>query len=894
MASANCTDAISHDHPSRVAPLLSYNRDFLLSLRDKEICKKLPTGFDLSLLSEIEEAASHPPEWQRGTASSSVHASRRSEFGSSSYGRVDGSSGYSRGANSRWDTRSSASSDKDGSAAVEHDYGRRSAVQHRRLGQKPEQDGLLGSGVFPRSSGHHQGWSSALKDKGDSHYQLDKTNEPYQPPRPQKSGPYSRKDVTDTCNDETFGSSECSDQKRQDEERMRRESFELMRKEQRKVLQGMQKNVPGMHAENDISSLLVGCQIDSVLESRNDEKLESNVSHLVSKGECPNLSSIGSNAPPRPLVPPGFASASTETCISKQLHKSSLSSKVDNSGNDDSSHLASNHPIVNGKEYTLNLKDKFDSSDPNSLSSNLGFFDHSYCAERPACDASVPFDSKKRESILCRDSTESKTTVPEGLDTSRQVTSALIMEKLFGHDFEKDGGAQAPKSSIPDETLWTAPLSSKFESWFLEHNKPEDSSQDSSRVILSLIVGTEKDESGSAPFSVENLPDSFGISETYHRSSAGSSMLTCEDLEQSILAEVEGTSSLDGGTVNPNGELPRADVDNEASEHLLTLLQKGPTQSKEDYLVIEDMKYGDSSLGSLCSNLPDEPGKPLTLEALFGSAFMQELHSMDAPVSGLRPKVDGTLPGDTTVSSEFPIKLDLSLHDSFISPDGSGRKDPPREIDDVIRHRPEALTFSAMDQSERSSSSSSASQVAWPDVSHHRLHAQPLLSRLHFSHSNQEMTSGYPYQLEHSTSHHHDPLHQFLSNPDLHLQQRFDPRFHLQMSPQAMPMPRGFAQHPLQYFPRGGPLPHAVASSHLEAMHHALPGHHNQMIYGMRMPGMMAMDPSGRQMEAEAQLHQHHHHHHLHQQLNSHAAHLSGAGQARFFNPELSSAPRNR
>ncbi|XP_078439826.1 chorismate synthase isoform X2 [Wolffia australiana] len=776
MASANCTDAISHDHPSRVAPLLSYNRDFLLSLRDKEICKKLPTGFDLSLLSEIEEAASHPPEWQRGTASSSVHASRRSEFGSSSYGRVDGSSGYSRGANSRWDTRSSASSDKDGSAAVEHDYGRRSAVQHRRLGQKPEQDGLLGSGVFPRSSGHHQGWSSALKDKGDSHYQLDKTNEPYQPPRPQKSGPYSRKDVTDTCNDETFGSSECSDQKRQDEERMRRESFELMRKEQRKVLQGMQKNVPGMHAENDISSLLVGCQIDSVLESRNDEKLESNVSHLVSKGECPNLSSIGSNAPPRPLVPPGFASASTETCISKQLHKSSLSSK----------------------------------------------------------------------------------------------------------------------SSIPDETLWTAPLSSKFESWFLEHNKPEDSSQDSSRVILSLIVGTEKDESGSAPFSVENLPDSFGISETYHRSSAGSSMLTCEDLEQSILAEVEGTSSLDGGTVNPNGELPRADVDNEASEHLLTLLQKGPTQSKEDYLVIEDMKYGDSSLGSLCSNLPDEPGKPLTLEALFGSAFMQELHSMDAPVSGLRPKVDGTLPGDTTVSSEFPIKLDLSLHDSFISPDGSGRKDPPREIDDVIRHRPEALTFSAMDQSERSSSSSSASQVAWPDVSHHRLHAQPLLSRLHFSHSNQEMTSGYPYQLEHSTSHHHDPLHQFLSNPDLHLQQRFDPRFHLQMSPQAMPMPRGFAQHPLQYFPRGGPLPHAVASSHLEAMHHALPGHHNQMIYGMRMPGMMAMDPSGRQMEAEAQLHQHHHHHHLHQQLNSHAAHLSGAGQARFFNPELSSAPRNR
>lgn len=68
---------------------------------------------------------------------------------------------------------------------VSTDSGRRSVNQHRRLGQKPEQDGLLGSGVFPRPSGY-QSWTSGSKDRGDGHYQLNKSSEPYQPPRPYK------------------------------------------------------------------------------------------------------------------------------------------------------------------------------------------------------------------------------------------------------------------------------------------------------------------------------------------------------------------------------------------------------------------------------------------------------------------------------------------------------------------------------------------------------------------------------------------------------------------------------------------------------------------------------------------------------------------------------------
>ena len=65
------------------------------------------------------------------------------------------------------------------------DHGRRGANQHQRPGQKPEKDGLLGSGSFPRASGF-QGWNSGSKDREEGPHQLQKSSEPYQPPRPFK------------------------------------------------------------------------------------------------------------------------------------------------------------------------------------------------------------------------------------------------------------------------------------------------------------------------------------------------------------------------------------------------------------------------------------------------------------------------------------------------------------------------------------------------------------------------------------------------------------------------------------------------------------------------------------------------------------------------------------
>lgn len=148
-----------HFYSSFRSSILSYRRDLLLSLREKDVCKRLPAGFDSSLLrykllrtspplrylscpvkqthsevaletSEIEEAASSSLEWQRSLGSSSLHPSKRSDYGPPSFSRVDG---YSRGNNTRWDTRSSGSSDKDGNTLTDRDTFSQGSILHLKL-----------------------------------------------------------------------------------------------------------------------------------------------------------------------------------------------------------------------------------------------------------------------------------------------------------------------------------------------------------------------------------------------------------------------------------------------------------------------------------------------------------------------------------------------------------------------------------------------------------------------------------------------------------------------------------------------------------------------------------------------------------------------------------------
>ncbi|KAL0309267.1 UNVERIFIED_CONTAM: hypothetical protein Sradi_5869000 [Sesamum radiatum] len=265
-------------------PKITYPREFLLSLSNLDICKKLPSGFDESLLCEFEDAIQSTQDRPRNPGSLPLQGFRRNEYGSSPPTRGD-SSNYSRGIYGKWDSRSSGRNDRDSDSQSdrESDSGRRYGHHARRSWQTSEQDGLLGSGSFPRPSGYAGGIAAP------------------------KAVPYSRRD-TDSYNDETFGSTECSNEDKAEEERRRRASFEMMRKEQQKVLQEKQKLLLEKHKSSDVSAL------HELLEDKKEKKesfLRNN--EFEDSAATPTLgndsekSSFASNSPAsRPLVPPGF------------------------------------------------------------------------------------------------------------------------------------------------------------------------------------------------------------------------------------------------------------------------------------------------------------------------------------------------------------------------------------------------------------------------------------------------------------------------------------------------------------------------------------------------------------------------------------------------------------
>ncbi|TKY65401.1 hypothetical protein E2542_SST08259 [Spatholobus suberectus] len=293
------------DQGSQKKLKISYTREFLLSLSGLDVCGELPSGFDRSLLSEFEDASQ---DRQRSTGGLSMHSFRRNEYGSSPPTKGDS---FSRGVHGKWETRSSGRSDRDSDSQSEwdSDSGKRFGNQSRRSWQGPEHDGLLGSGSFPRPSGYAPGLS-APKFRANDNYQLNRSNEPYHPPRPYKA-PHSRRETNDSYNDETFGSLEYTSEDRAEEERKRRASFELMRKEQQKAFQEKHKlNLDKDKDDFDITSLID--DNEKRLVNRSNESVEppGTIAALSNDEKSSSLSQTSSAA--RPLVPPGFASTKLE------------------------------------------------------------------------------------------------------------------------------------------------------------------------------------------------------------------------------------------------------------------------------------------------------------------------------------------------------------------------------------------------------------------------------------------------------------------------------------------------------------------------------------------------------------------------------------------------------
>ncbi|XP_057780476.1 uncharacterized protein LOC130999023 [Salvia miltiorrhiza] len=667
-------------------PKISYSREFLLSISTSDICKKLPSGFDESLSSEMEEALLKLPDRTRIPGSLPYQGFRRNEYSSSPPTRGDTST-YSRGIYGKWDSRSSARSDRDSDSQSDKDSdsGKRFGNQSRRPWQTPEHDGLLGSGSFPRPSGYSAGISAA-KVRPNEQNQLSRSSEPYHPPRPYKAVPHSRKD-TDAFNDETFGSIESTNEDRAEQERRRRASFEMMRKEQHKALQEKQIN-SGKSKVGDVLSLCEGL-VDSKEEKglfvRNNELEVSAVTPALSNDS--EKSSLSSQAPAsRPLVPPGFKTNPLEKSAGlKSLIHPSLSEVLkpvtSESAADADPNL--NQNANHGLESRLSEEISLVGGQPTDKTQQTLLLN-----KGEHVNVHVSLDGPKQTAIedqLFRISSPLQThgtlddpnfanLNAEGLEDktvcdSSRSHSTSILEKIFGSTLstKNDGHSSSVElhNNKPDDR-WSpkSANSSKFAQWFSEEEAKaaDDVSSAGQKDLLSLIVGSDKAAAN-------------GISDqacSNSKEDAVPTVLTCEDLEQSILSEY-GTKTTNTqphmkSWTSAGGDIAQSSghADNHASLHLLSMLQKSSDQTNTVVSPV-NINLADKQVVSqehdraTVMNEPKEEengnlGKTLTLEALFGTAFMKELESVGAPVSVQRGST-GSARVDAPEAHAFPFTI---------------------------------------------------------------------------------------------------------------------------------------------------------------------------------------------------------------------------------------------
>ncbi|CAM6092069.1 unnamed protein product [Calypogeia fissa] len=148
---------------------------------------------------------------------------------------------------------------------------------------------------------------------------ISRNSEPYHPSRPLKQGPtFGRREETDFVNDETFGSETSTTDDRAEQERKRREAFELMRKDHQRLLQKQQKLISQKHEErlanpesnasrkHDESALWDSSLSSDVTPSsppRSPEKGVPDSETAVALVSTP----VVAPSTPRPAIPPGFA-----------------------------------------------------------------------------------------------------------------------------------------------------------------------------------------------------------------------------------------------------------------------------------------------------------------------------------------------------------------------------------------------------------------------------------------------------------------------------------------------------------------------------------------------------------------------------------------------------------
>ncbi|GFS38796.1 hypothetical protein Acr_00g0059470 [Actinidia rufa] len=495
---------------------------------------------------------------------------------------------------------------------------------------------------------------SAPKVGSNDHYQLNRSSEPYPPPRPYKAGPYSRRDTKDSYNDETFGGTEYTSDDRVEEERRRRVSFEMTRKEQQQAFQDKQKLDLDKHKDghvSDITELLEDAKEGTrVFSSRSYELDES-----VAQPQLNNDSGKSSLQTPafRPPVPPGFRSAILESTSSTgplfpshsaEVIKSFLTSGPGLRFWCTSGGLNLRKSLSQAKAVVPDgtLDDQEERQTVQKMGSREQQYENTSIHAPSLTKGQRVFDSSADVEVsnkkLGTDNQLCQTSYL--LETSETLAGSEINEfdtkKHHDTDYEMTHGA--PMLCCLPSSL-NGFLKMLYFSSTAEKKAAEDPSSAMRNDLLSLIVSGEK---GGSQVSDVNATQHFpsdlslqssefingrmtsstiGISEQFNNSKEEvvSTIVTCEDLEQTILSEYSERSRLKDITQSPN-------LESGSSNNLHV------SEGSIIGTALDNSKEGKAE--NICHS-----GKTLTLETLFGSAFMKELQSVDAPVSIQRGSV---------------------------------------------------------------------------------------------------------------------------------------------------------------------------------------------------------------------------------------------------------------
>ncbi|XP_024356364.1 uncharacterized protein [Physcomitrium patens] len=557
-----------------------------------------------------------------------------------------------------------------------------------------ERDGLLGSGNRPPPQAHTR---------------VGRPADNYQPSRPRVKAPvYGRREDTDIVNDETFGFLESSHDDRSDQERKRREAFELMRKEQHR------------HVQEQKQSLTKSGK--SAVNLKHDENsLWDNPSH-----QSPPLSPVPKTAitpvptPPRPAVPPGFSNVLQQRLNSNQtpLQQNDAQGNHGRHSKDDS-------------VKDQNLLDPDKTGDPSARSSSSIADIKEIKIATPVAKMNVDSDVETKVVVTeaTKDNTRNDSLSSEGslerkrsaglpdmwsfnlegqdLDSVSDILSTedassirkeSLLDKLFGNaapttidDFALPSDLSKNEPLIPasDEENWSGSLSkaSKFAHWFHAEEDKFTTSQTSSSKNLMSLFGSSEHTKNSAPlekdiqsigglgsfmmsgFNVLPMPvgpslegiekglanmvkvpnpnnhtvtnNSFtenSIAQHKQVPNTPPVFMTCEDIEQALLAEAAGS----GPQLETNTPLSLAEEETppksaaSASQHLLSLILKKPPTLEaglpSKVMDMEDTSAKPSVEQAWKKSDPsnNQINEVHTLASLFGKAFLNELQTPEA------------------------------------------------------------------------------------------------------------------------------------------------------------------------------------------------------------------------------------------------------------------------